>query len=76
MNLQIKLRGSLGDDTIEFSGTQFGHAHAINEAIAYLTQLQIKGINADHEARDAAERPPKRGFVKKALRTKTKRSAK
>lgn len=75
MNLQIKLRGSLGDETVEFSGQQFGHAHAINEAIAFLTQLQVKGINADHAARDAEERPPKMGFFKKGL-TKPRRGSK
>jgi hypothetical protein len=66
-NLQIKLRGSLGDETVEFSSRQFGHAHAVNEAIAFLTQLQVKAINADHAARDANETPPKEGFIKRAL---------
>lgn len=63
--LQIKVLGSLGDDTVEFTASQFGHAHAVNEAIAYLTRLQMKAIASDHAARDTGEEAPKQGWAKK-----------
>jgi hypothetical protein len=64
-DVQISIKGSLGDDRVEFAANEFGHAHAINEAIAYLTQLQMRAINSDHEARENGEEGPRQGWVKK-----------
>jgi len=70
--LQIKVMGSLGDHTIEFAASQYGHAHAINEAIAYLTTLQMKAISSDHASRDKGEEAPKMGWAKKDFTHKVK----
>ncbi|WP_438010580.1 hypothetical protein WME89_19220 [Sorangium sp. So ce321] len=70
--LQIKVTGSLGDDIIEFAASQYGHAHAVNEAIAYLTRLQMKAIASDHASRDKGEEAPKMGWEKKDFMLKAK----
>jgi isocitrate lyase len=64
MQLRIQLVGSMGTESAEFSANEYGHAHAINEAIAYLTGLQEKAINFDHDVRDSNESGPKLGWQK------------
>jgi hypothetical protein len=64
MVLKMQLIGSMGDEAVEFSGKEHGHAHAINEAIAYLTNLQIRAINTDHDVRDCKEEGPTKGWCK------------
>jgi hypothetical protein len=63
----IRTTGDLGDETVEFVANEYGHAHMINEAIAYLTRVSLVGINADHKSRDAKEEPPKKGWIKNDL---------
>ncbi|MHA6323675.1 hypothetical protein [Roseivivax sp. CAU 1753] len=70
-DVQISIKGSLGDDKIEFAANEFGHAHAINEAIAYLTRLQMHAINSDHEAREQREEGPRQGWIKKEFSRRT-----
>ena len=62
--LRIQLHGSLGEENVEFSANEHGHAHAINEAMAYLTKLQTRAINTDHDVRDCNEPGPKDGWCK------------
>lgn len=62
--LEIRLTGSMGNDHAQFSATEHGHAHAINEAIAYLTVLQQRAINIDHDVRECKEPSPTKGWHK------------
>ena len=62
MEIKMKLMGSLGEESVVFSAEEYGHAHAINEAIAYLTDLQVRAINADHDVRDTKEPGPLKGW--------------
>jgi hypothetical protein len=64
MMLSIRLVGSLGDEAVEFSAKEHGHAHAINEAIVYLSNLQTRAINTDHDVRDCKEEGPINGWCK------------
>lgn len=64
--VKIQLMGSMGKDAAEFSAVEHGHAHAINEAIAYLTKLQERAINFDHDVRDCREPAPTEGWHKGA----------
>lgn len=52
----------MGDEVVEFSAKEHGHAHAVNEAIAYLTDLQVRAINLDHDVRDSKEPGPSDGW--------------
>lgn len=66
--LKIQLIGSMGDEAKEFSANEHGHAHAINDAIAYLTSLQQHAINMDHDVRDSQEPAPTKGWIKGQLK--------
>ena len=68
MVLKIQLIGSMGDENVEFSAKEHGHAHAVNEAIAYLTDLQLRAINFDHDVRDCNEPGPSDGWRMSAKR--------
>lgn len=57
-----KLAGT--QQRVGFTAMNHGHAHAVQEAIAYLTNTVLPvAINLDHELHDDAEAPPK-GFFK------------
>lgn len=62
--LKIQLIGSMGEDAAEFSAVEHGHAHAINEAMAFLTVLMQRAINTDHDVRDCKEPAPTKGWHK------------
>ena len=52
------------EQSVQFGAMTHGHAHAVQEAIAYLTNTVLPvAINLDHELHDDGERPPK-GFYK------------
>ena len=53
----IETRGSLGTKKEEFSCLTFGHAHAINEAIKYLSDRMTHAINLDHQLHDGDSKP-------------------
>ena len=66
--LKIQLVGSMGEEVVEFSAKEHGHAHAVNEAISYLTDLQTRAINLDHDVRDSKEPGPSDGWHLRAKR--------
>jgi hypothetical protein len=66
--IRIQLLGSLGEEAAEFSAKEHGHAHAVNEAIAYLTDVQLRAINTDHDVRDSNEPGPLDGWQLDAKR--------
>ena len=59
----IETRGSLGTRKEEFSCLHHGHAHAVNEAIKYLTERMTHAVNLDHKLHDG-ESQPDSGFQK------------
>lgn len=74
--IQIKVNGSFNtasrkgnnlaghEQTAGFSAQKHGHAHAVQEAIAYLTNTVLPAaINLDHELHDDGDKPSE-GFQK------------
>ena len=59
----IETIGSLGVRKEEFSCLPFGHAHAVNEAIKYLTDRMTHAVNLDHKLHDGGSKP-QAGFQK------------
>ena len=60
--LIIETRGSFGTSTKTFSAMRNGHAHAVTEAIRYLTELARKATNQDHQLHEQREKPTE-GFT-------------
>ncbi len=63
--LTIQARGSFKSETKTFSAQQHGHAHAVADAIAFLSQVVLpEAIANDHRCHDEGARPSD-GFEKK-----------
>ena len=62
--ITIDTYGSFGDKQAEFSAMEHGHAHAVGQAIAYLTELLHWSINTDHAIHEDGE-SPRQGFERK-----------
>ncbi len=60
----LRITGSMGDAHFDFSANEHGHAHAINEAMIFLTGLMQRAINTDHDVRDSNEPAPTQGWHK------------
>jgi hypothetical protein len=62
--LKIETKGSFGESFKQFSARTYGHAHAVAEAIKYLSgEVLPEAINNDHECRDDNQFPEE-GFRK------------
>lgn len=55
--LKITTAGSFGVSERTFSAMDYGHAHAISEAIGHLNQMLKKSINQDHELHGQGHKP-------------------
>ena len=60
--ISIVTKGSFGTNERVFSAQQHGHAHAVNEAQNYLSNLMVKAINKDHQLHDQ-KCTPSEGFT-------------
>ena len=56
--------GGFGNSRVEFSAIEHGHAHAVGQAIAHLTELLHWSINTDHAIHEDGE-SPRQGFERK-----------
>lgn len=61
--ITIVTQGSFGQKDARFSAMKHGHAHAVNEAIEWLTRLMAESIDKDHKLRDE-DASPENGFIK------------
>lgn len=60
----IETLGSFGGSKKTFnSAMKYGHAHCVNEAQEYLTEVMRKAINADHHLHEDGVKP-ENGFHK------------
>lgn len=56
--LQIKTWGSFPNKSIEFTAQSRGHAHAVAEAIQYLSEHVLPAaIEQDHKLHEAGHKP-------------------
>lgn len=59
-NISIAVAGSFGrsNGSRTFSAMKHGHAHAVSEAITYLSnELLPAAINLDHELHESGDKP-------------------
>lgn len=62
-NVVIQLNGSFPPRRKEFSAMEYGHAHAVAEAITFLAnEVLPAAINQDHRLHEEGSQPVK-GFV-------------
>jgi len=63
--IRISVTGSFGAERTKiFAADEYGHAHAVAEAIQFLADDVLpEAINNDHQCRTDGERPSK-GFIK------------
>ena len=61
--ITIQTTGSFGRTDKVFTASEHGHAHCINEAQEYLTELMREAVNADHHLHEDGAKPNK-GFHK------------
>lgn len=69
--ISISISGSFvggrpGSRTKTFSAMNYGHAHAVNEAMEFLQEEMRKAINLDHALHEHKEKPTQ-GFQKDSL---------
>ncbi len=55
--ITITTRGSFGQGELIFNAESHGHAHAVNEAQAYLTVLMRTAIDSDHGLHEKGVKP-------------------
>jgi len=61
--INIQMYGSFPKKEKSFGAIEYGHAHAINEAIAWLSEQMKAAINSDHQLHDDGAKP-NNGFTK------------
>jgi len=64
--ITIITNGSFDNDKLIFNAETHGHAHAVNEAIAYLTALMGESIANDHRLHEQDQKP-REGFGRSNL---------
>ena len=70
--IRVEISGSFTEDGnvefSQFSAVPYGHAHAVTNALNYLTEILRRSINEDHALHEDGQKPEK-GFEREFRRT-------